>query len=280
VANVVSVLVDRRNKFLEESSLDLFDNLRAREEQAYQSTKKLLGGSFNLAYDLQNLYDLFNQLSTNVVMRLNDGNQMAALLHSLQWLKNEAIAGTLTLMRGHITDSSNFSRRSLEICAFAIRIYQDPAAAKRWMEIGKSKKARERYESAFPAWQLVRDLLNPELIGYYKDDCLAVHPSLFAVTKRAEIGDDHVHRFRYFDLDRSDEQQIYFVMRFLTLCVCHAKIMEHLTTVFYPSGHFDQESWLEAYLSFISKFQTIRSGWEPAVNAHFEKFGDNSETAQ
>lgn len=120
----------------------------------------------------------------------------------------------MMLMRGHITDSSNFSRRALEICAFIVRMYRDEKAAKRWMEAGKSKKARERYVSAFPAWKLVKELLTPELVKMYEDDCLDVHPSFFAVTKRASLDHDRVHRFSYFDLDEDDGHQTFLVMNF------------------------------------------------------------------
>jgi hypothetical protein len=202
---------------------------------------------------------------------LDDANQIPALLHSLHWMKHEAIAGTMTLMRGHITDSSNFSRRALEICAFIARMYVDKDAAKRWMEAGTSNKARERYVSAFPAWKLVKELLPAELVKTYEIDCLDVHPSFFAVTKRASLDDDWVHRFGYFDLDKADGHQTFLVMSFFNMCSCHGKIMEFLTTIFHPSGHFDSQQWLASYPAFVQKFQAFREHWRPIIDAHFQQ---------
>lgn len=249
----------------------LFDGLRDQEEKNFQGLKKVLGESFGLIYDLLDLYDVFFKLALKPVVKLDDANQIPALLHSLQWMKHEAIAGTMTLMRGHITDSSNFSRRALEICAFIVRMYSDKEAAKRWMEAGTSNKARDRYVSAFPAWKLVKELLTPELVKMYEDDCLDVHPSFFAVTKRASLDDDRTHRFSYFDLDEADGHQTFLVMSFFNICICHGKIMEFLTTVFYPSGQFDSETWLTSYLAFVQKFQALRELWRPIIDAHFQQ---------
>ena len=255
--------------FEEKSATEFFDGLREQEERNYQGLKRVLGESFELIHDLLALYDVFFKLSLKPVVKLEDAHQIPALLHSLQWMKHEAIAGTMTLMRGHITDSSNFSRRALEICAFIVRMYRDEEAAKRWMEAGTSNKARERYVSAFPAWKLVKELLTPELVKMYEDDCLDVHPSFFAVTKRASLDDDRTHRFSYFDLDGNDGHQTFLVMNFFNICICHGKIMEFLTTVFYPSGHFDSEKWLAVYVPFVQKFQALRELWRPIIDAHF-----------
>lgn len=91
------------------------------------------------------------------------------------------------------------------------------------------------------------------LVAIYGDDCLAVHPSFFAVAKRASLDDDRTHRFSSFDLDEDDSQHTYFVIRFFTLLQCHVQMMVFLTTVFYPSGHFDSKRWMSALTPFVGR---------------------------
>lgn len=261
----------------EDEPLEIFDQFRIREEATFQELKALLGDSFSLIYDLLRLYDTFIDLALKPVFALNDSHQIPALLHSLQWMKHEAIAGTMTIVRGHISDSSNFSRRAIELCAFVSKMYADKEAAKRWMEAGTSNKAQERYLSTFPAWKLVKELLTPDLIAMYEDDCLTVHPSFFAVAKRASLDEDRTHRFSYFDLEEDDEQQTYFIIEFFNLLLCHGKLMAHLTTVFYPSGNFDSEKWMQAFSPFVNRWTAFQQHWKPVTDKRLQQHHDDEE---
>lgn len=258
---------------VQRDSSEIFDSLRQEEERNFSELKELLGETFTIVYGLLRLYDLFLELSMKSVLALEDDTQIPALLHLLQWMKNEAIFGTLTIMRGHITDTSNFSRRSLEVTAFIAKIYGDKEAGKRWMEAGKSASARGRYLSAFPAWQLVKELLNDELKNLYEEDCMSVHPSFYGAALRAEFA-DRAHTFSYFDLSEEDENQTYFVMRFLSFVATHAKAMAFLTQVFYPSGVFDAEKWMTEFRPFIVRWTALSETWKPKIEERLKKHVD------
>jgi len=249
----------------------MFDALREEEESLYGQTRKLLGESFCLVEDLLNLYDVFLKLSVKPVAKLDDAERLAPMLHCLQWMKNEAITAVLTMMRGHIADSSNYTRRAIEIAAFVAYMFKNGDAAKRWMAAGASDEARKEYVKSFMAYKIVKQELTPYLIGNYEDYCLDVHPSFFGCVNRASLDEDYVHRFAQFDLSPTDGYQTFFVSNFLRALVCHAKLMEHLTTVFYSSGHFDAETWTAAYLPFVQKFQIIDQYWRPFFADHFAR---------
>ena len=53
--------------------------------------------------------------------------------------------------------------------------------------------------------------------------CLDVHPSFFAITKRVKFTEDFKHQIAYSDLSETDSYQTFFVMSFLNLCSCHGK---------------------------------------------------------
>jgi hypothetical protein len=255
---------------------DFFDDLRKREEGVFRGMRELLGETYNTSQELLDLYSVLFDASLKCVWKLEDKHQPPALMHSLQWLKNEAIAGILTLMRGHISDASNFGRRSIEICAFIKLMYENKEAAARWMKAGTSKRAQAKYLSAFPAFELVRKHLTPELVKIYERNCLDVHPSFFAVVKRASLDPDRVHRFSYFDLDETDDKQAYLIISYFNLIACHVKIMEFLTIMFYPSGHFDKDKWMAAFGPFIHRAETRRLFWQPLIDAHMVHLDDEA----
>lgn len=78
------------------------------------------------------------------ICSLDHINQVPALFHLLQWLNHEAVAASLTMLRGQISDS-NYTRRALEICALFVHIARDKENGKRWLEAGLSKSACARH---------------------------------------------------------------------------------------------------------------------------------------
>ena len=250
----------------DEKDLNL-DHLRDAEENNYQFLKELLGDSYNLLPELLRLYEVFIKLAVEPVFQLETISQPPAILHLLQWLKNEAVAGAITLMRGHIADSSNYSRRALEISAFVLKMYHDADSAASWMASGRSKRAQNKYLAAFPAYKLVRELLPADLVDMYEDDCLSVHPSFAGVSSRASLDPDMVHRFKFFDLDEADEKQTYFVLKFFQLCICHARIMNALAQTFASHESFDSAQWQVACTDYMHRLQEKHSIWMPAFEA-------------
>ena len=210
----------------------LFDYWRSREEEIYTNLKRVLGSGFPLLQEVLELHSTLGRLAQRPILQLKNPNQIAAIFHLLAWMRHEAVAAGLMLLRGHVTDSTNFTRRALEICAFIVLIHSDREAGRRWMEAGASKKARQRYTSAFPAWQVVRDQLPKELRDMYEIQCLDVHPSFFAIAKRAKFTAEFKHQFAYSDLSETDPHQTFFVMSFLNLCSTHGKMLAHLANVF------------------------------------------------
>lgn len=259
---------------------DIFDDLRKREEGNFLGLREVLGPAYAIAPELINLYTVLLEASIKSVCDLDDNTyQIPALMHTLQWMKNEAICGILMLMRGHISDASNFNRRALELCAFVSLMYKDKDSAERWMKAGVSKSAQEKYRSRFDAFKVVKAELPKPLIDIYAENCLNVHPSPFAVVKRASLDPDRTHRFSFFDLDEDDDRQPSFVLNFFNIILLHVKIMEFLSQLFYPGGHFDSELWMANFKPFLETAESQRIDFIPLIEDYMKKLDDGVDQA-
>lgn len=249
----------------------LFEDLTRIEAKNLEYSKNYLGNSFALIHDFLSLYELFLQLAQKPIFNICDVNQIPAITHLLQLLRNEGISGSLVLLKGRITDSSSHTRKSIEVCAFIAEMFGNPDSAKRWMEAGLSEGALKRYRSRFPGWQLVSALLNKPLIDSYEQHCLCVHPSFFSLVKRAQFQEDGRHTFNVFELE-PDGDQTYMVMQFFMLMETHGQILSFLSTVFNKDGLFDGAKWQAHFVPFVDHWKDHRDRiWRPLIDQHFEK---------
>lgn len=92
------------------------ETLRQDEDRVFLSVSEYLGDTKHLVDDLSDLYESIFALIGSTNLQLND-LQSVAFMHCLQALRYELLMGCLTLLRGHVTDSSKDTRRAIEIVA-------------------------------------------------------------------------------------------------------------------------------------------------------------------
>jgi hypothetical protein len=122
-----------------------------------------------------------------------------------------------------------YTRKAIEITAFCLQILRDPESGKRWMEIGKSKGAMDRYTSRFQAWKVVVEQLkerDKQLVDTYELYCLMVHPGLGSVSRQAAVeGGDFP--FDHFEVS-SQEHHDALKMQFLLALTMHLRMSDVL----------------------------------------------------
>lgn len=152
----------------------------------------------SIAGGIDELWDVFqsvlNFLASKVDSMKMDPYQEKAFFNCLQCVQYELMHSMLTAMRGHISDSTKYSRRAIESTAFACEVFRRPKHAKIFLELcvgetDEEQKANEKaYTDNFKAFQKVegnRKFLGDDLVARYEEQCLFVHPSYLSLNMQA-----------------------------------------------------------------------------------------------
>lgn len=227
---------------------------------------ELLGESKRLSDKVSDIYELLLSLvchSPDIGVAF-DVNQTTATVHCLQALKYNMIMGVTSIFRGHVTDSTNFSRKSIEIAAFLLEICSDVESAKRWIEMGRSGKSTQKYKSRFPAYQLVakyRIELSSDVIQLYDTFCLFVHPSYGSMHNQITVTTEREHRFLYFEHE-TESQKASLLIQYFNLLNTHVLLVRALSLFFDKANiGFDGKRWQKAILSCAADIDGDKSRW-------------------
>jgi hypothetical protein len=225
-------------------------------------------GSTKLLTD--NAAALYESITKLIVESSNFGsvfdlNQRTAIFDCLQSLRYSLVMSMTTMLRGHVTDSTNHSRRSVEIAAFLLEICSNTENAKRWLDMGKSKSARKKYKSAFQAHQLVakhKDILTEKIVDLYDNFCLFVHPSYASMYHQIKIVGNQ-HQFHYFE-HQTDVQKANMVIQFFILLNTHMRLMDALSKFFESKNlSFVMTKWKEHYEMLVEETEKAKQQWMP-----------------
>jgi hypothetical protein len=246
----------------------VFNQIAVGDAAAFENVTTLLGNAGLLASLVSETYELFIKLVVNSpdISKRFEASQTTALLHCLQALRYNMVMSTVTLFRGHVTDSTNYSRKSIEISAFLLEICSDPESAKRWLEMGKSSKARKKYTSRFQAHQIVvkhSAVLSTEVVDLYDNYCLFVHPSYASVHHNIEITNQREHQFHYFE-HQSEAQQANLVMQYFILLNTHVLLMRALSLYFDKNQiGFPGKQWQQSIMKCATDIDERKKEWKP-----------------
>jgi hypothetical protein len=232
-----------------------------REVTTYLGETSLLGDACSALYDL--LFDLIRKTELPL-----DAHQLPAFMHCLQALRYELILGTMTMLRGHVTDSARYSRRAIEVAAFAIEIFKDDDSANLWLSMGTSGRAMDRYRSRFPAHKIVEkhtSVLGKQVSELYASYCLFVHPSFGSLVNQTRFTSDRGHQFHFFEIG-SEHQMNYLAMQFFILLDAHVRILLAMVELVKPYPGFDYERWRDASLAFTKWTSCLRANWKDAAD--------------
>jgi len=238
--------------------------LKQDEDRVLISVSDYLGDTKHLVDDVSDLYERIFALIGSTNIQLNE-LQSVAFMHCLQALRFELLMGCLTLLRGHVTDSSKDTRRAIEIIAFAFEIFGNAESGKRWMEIGVSRGSMKRYLSRFQAWQVVQNhekQLSKDLVDLYEQYCLYVHPSYGSMVQQASLKEDRRHVFEYFET-QNDRQLSYLALSLFRILDTHIRIIKSLRDFLESNSiKVDFITWDQTVSACATKHFNERARWK------------------
>ena len=245
--------------------MSTLSKIHDQEQQVFESVSNYLGDLPQLVDDLSDLYELFFSKLSATDLRLSE-LQVVAIFHCLNAIRYELVVGSLALLRGHVTDSTKYTRRAIEAAAFVVEMFKYNESAKRWMEVGVGKKAMEKYRSRFQASKVVENhttVLTKEVINLYEQYCLFVHPSYASMVQQASLKEDRISTFAYFEV-QTERQFNYLALAFFMLTDTHLRILKSLRDLLASAGiNFDFVGWDEAMSSYARKGLEQRMKWTP-----------------
>src|SRR5712691_1307499 len=112
--------------------MEEIDLLIRAEQTNYAVSCQRLQGSKELIQETVSVYQTLFDLVPASGVKPRD--EIVAGGMFLGVCRYQLIVGSLTASRGHVNDSHFFTRRAVELCAFAYRIKSDPQLAMKWLE--------------------------------------------------------------------------------------------------------------------------------------------------
>jgi hypothetical protein len=251
------------------------------ETFAVSEVLSFLGNTTILIDAVAELYELFLKTVTGE-KRFGidfDENQRPAVFHCIQAMRYSLIMSAVTFYRGHVSDVANYGRRTIELAAFLLEICSDAESAKRWINMGKSKKARGKYKSSFQAYQLVAKyaaVLTQPILESYDNFCFFVHPSYFSLHHQIDVTGGE-HRFQYFE-HHTDRGKGHLISQlFITLNV-HMRSLSSLMSFFNSRiNGCNTTDWQESYKAVVLEIEEAKIQWRPFIQAWLSFSGETDE---
>jgi len=190
--------------------MDEIDQVREYDEENLRRTKLYLGDTVSLLQDLVELYKFLADLIAK--SSLGSRDEIVCAADFLLACRYQLTLGALSLLRGHLTDSSSFTRKAIEFSAFAVLIKKRPDLGLVWLNAGSNEDSYKKYREKFRTVKLFpknHALLKVLYLRY--DQCSKQnHPSIFSICQHISVfpvGDKINLQFNYFELKQGDASE-------------------------------------------------------------------------
>ena len=246
--------------------LEEIDQIRKSEEANYQEGKRILGESVSLVQDLLDLYNLIVDMIKE--FKVEPSDEIVAASHFLLGCRYQLTLGTLALLRGHLTDSFFFSRKAIELCAFAARVKKHPHLARIWLCVTRDDASYEKYRKKFSPGKLFPEdhALVGELSDRYDICSKLIHPSLYSFVGHIEPEQTETEfniKFNYFQLKNDDPSEP--IGTLLWVVDTHFRILRVFEEVFSDVIAYDRKKWEIRRNAVEGKIATHKEKWKPVV---------------
>jgi hypothetical protein len=246
-----------------------FDDLELIKKQddfAYREVRKFLGKSTELIQQLLHLYDVLQELFNANPASLN-AHQVIGLLHCLQGSRYQMLMGNLCCLRSHPIDQASYRRKSIEFCAFAIKMLRSPDHAQTWVN-AISYRAYEKYESEFSIMSCIsqaEDLMGPRLKKMYNTLSQQVHASPFSIATQIRV-ENQSHLLDFFQ-HQTDSKRQFLAMTFLSGIEGDGLIIKaYGAAISQISTNFQQQRWDYEVQKFDALRNQIKDFWAPVLD--------------
>lgn len=244
-----------------EPELPEIEQIRKHDEENLEISIKYLGDAYTLVHDITELYTLLgNLLSTSqspvdLKFYIN-----CTLLLSCQY---QFTASCLAVLRTHLTDSFQSTRRAIESCAFAYRIFKQPNLAEKWLNAGDSKKKYGKYRKSFSGNLFPDNHEAMRFLGGQYDFCSKqMHSTLHSFATRMITEEKEKalsFKFPYCDIPKDDP--VHFFRAFFATINIHRYILKVFAEVFQEDIKKDMIAWELRYNAVEAKYGVQLAPW-------------------
>jgi hypothetical protein len=185
--------------------MDELEMMRKGEDINYNASRKLLGNSIFLVRDICNLYRCMIEFLMHHKDKNKDEN--VAIAHFILYCKYNLLIASLSLLRGHLSDSFYISRKAIEIGAFAARVKKHAHLATLWRDASDEDQSYEKYRKKFSPSKLFNCgvPLEDELCKLYDFCSKYSHPSYYSIVRQIDEDEENKQiSFKYFELNNRD----------------------------------------------------------------------------
>jgi len=246
--------------------VDELDKVEQLQAANYRTARGVLGETTGLVEDLVQLYQLLLDLIEE--SKLPPRDEVVACAQFLAACRCQLTLSALSALRGQLSDSFFFSRKAIELCAFAARVKNHPHLGLEWLQAWHDPEAYERFRKKFSVGKLFPE--DHELLGRLYDrydfSSKFVHPSFFSLGRHIEVVRGQTHfrlNFNYSAL--KDEDLSEPAGTFLWIADTHFGIIRVFEDIFKAAVAYNDARWQVHRNAVDAKITIHKLRWRPIL---------------
>ena len=249
--------------------MEEIEKLRAAEDNNYVATRAQIGDSASLVEDLVSLYGLLGALVKDSGVPPRD--EVVAASQFLLACRYQLTMGALIALRGHLNDSFYFSRKAIELCAFAARVKNHPHLAMIWLQAWHNAASYDKFREKFSPGKLFPEdhTLLGALYERYDHCSKMVHPSVSSLGGHIEVTQGNSvfeFKFNYFQLKEDDASEP--IRTILWTVDTHFGILRVFEEVLADVIAYDPARWNVRRNAVDAKIAVHKSRWLPILKVN------------
>lgn len=228
---------------------------------------------------IEKLCALYNQLGAQIsVSKTNlDWKIFHAFISCIHGSHYQLMQATNSLLRGHRTDSTMYTRKALEFAAFGLQILVDASStaseqsqakslAEIWLEAPQSNTAFDKYKTQFAITKAIKAAASfmDKIEERYDELSKQVHPSFFAVAGQSAVQEIDGKVVLLFDpFEVSDKRRLDLIaFTLFQIIAIHRDTNNAFAQAFTATGSsFDQNSWNHSINLIDQQFSNEKNAW-------------------
>jgi hypothetical protein len=237
------------------------------EERNYSTSEAVLGDTLSLVQEMVDLYQLVVSLIEKSGVPPKD--EIVAGAQFLAACRYQLVVGALALLRGHVNDSFHFSRKAIELCAFAARVKKHPHMAMIWLQAWRSPDAYNAFREKFSPGKLFPQdhAILGKLYDRYDFASKFIHSSVYSTARHIQVVHETPSSFHldfdYFQLKETDRSEP--AGTFLWIIDTHFGILRVFEGVLDAVINSNRQRWDVSRNYVDSKIGMHKAKWQPIL---------------
>lgn len=243
------------------------EKIRELQNQNFEISKNALGDSWGLGQDLLELYESLSEIIKDCKVKISpeEFTSLSFFLGS----QYQLVMGCLAILSGNLSDSFQYTRKAIELSAFAARVKRHPHLAEIWQKADDNDDAYEEYRKKFSPGKLFSE--DNKILGdlYTRyDECSKItHSSIVSLAQNVEINETEKGietSFQFFGVRADDHSEP--ARTYLWTIDTHFKIIQIFEDVFSNNIKPDLSTWEIRRNTMEAKLAVHKERWKPIVD--------------